>query len=107
MYVSQTETQQVDGNYNGAEHQPDHQETKLKRNCAEHDDAHSAVYNTGQGFEPRRRKQSKSYKEPKSRQHMSETQQPNRPFRQSLVIRAVLDPFPSPLPHTPSARRLC
>ena len=96
MYVSQTETQQVDGNDNGAEHQPDHQETKLKRNRAEHDDAHSAVYNTGQGFEPRRRKQSKSYKEPKSRQHMSETQQPNRPFRQSLVIRADLDHFPRP-----------
>ena len=31
MYVSQTETQQVDGNDNGAEHQPDHQETKLKK----------------------------------------------------------------------------
>lgn len=38
---------------------------------------------------------------------MSETQQPNRPFRQSLVIRADLDHFPSPPSHTPSARRLC
>ena len=30
--------------------------------------------------------------ETESRQHMSETQQPNRPFRQSLVVRAVLSP---------------